>query len=84
MGGPYERTPAYYLTSLFEIEEPEKYGCLIGTLNHDDSVEQIAFTLKIELYNILHALQEPKNVESDEPYVGSMIEEYLDLLETTY
>lgn len=47
----YGRTLANYLTPLFVLRGPEKYGCAIVTLNHDVALEQIASTSNIVLYD---------------------------------
>jgi len=47
----YGRTPANYLSPLFNLRGPEKYGCAIATLNHDVALEQIASVSNIVLFD---------------------------------
>jgi len=54
MGGPYERTPAYYLTSLFEIEEPEKtsdtiFTVQIGAFSNLENAKKFAEFSRVKL-----------------------------------
>jgi len=47
----YNQSPATYLRDLFELRGPEKYSCVIATLNFDVTVEQIASASSIALWD---------------------------------
>lgn len=47
----YGRPPAIYLRPLFQLRGPEKYGCVIATLNFDVTIEQSASASGVALYD---------------------------------